>query len=455
VVNGIADGCKLAGCALVGGETAEMPGMYAPGDYDLAGFAVGAVEKQNLLPRLNDVECGDVLIALPSSGPHSNGFSLIRKIMETSGASYEDVAPFESSRTFGDILLTPTRIYCKSVLAVLQSSLGPRIKALAHITGGGLIENIPRVLRPELGVNLDANQWEIPPIFLWLAQQGGLSQREFCRTFNVGIGLLLIVDTNVVDDIVKILHANGEPKVSVVGSVVAHQASVNKDQVIIQNLPNISLPGLFPAIPSKERVRVGVLISGSGTNLQALLEHCQKPKSVCEIAVVISNVAGVQGLERAQKFGVATQVIPHRNLSREEFERQVDEMLRQYRCQLVCLAGFMRLLSPFFVQRWRGSLINIHPSLLPSFKGAHAHRLVLESGVRITGATVHYVTEEMDAGAIISQGSCTVLPSDTESVLAERVKTQVEHQIFPEAMDLVARGDCTLGADGKISWKIS
>ena len=188
VVAGIAEGCRRAGCALIGGETAEMPGMYAAGDYDLAGFSVGAVERDKVLTG-SGVADGDVVLGLASSGLHSNGFSLVRKVVELQGLDYAAPAPFDAQRTLGEALLEPTRIYVKSCLAAIR---GGGVRALAHITGGGLIENLPRVLPDGLAARLDASAWPEPPVFGWLAEAGGIARHEMYRTFNCGIGMALI-----------------------------------------------------------------------------------------------------------------------------------------------------------------------------------------------------------------------------------------------------------------------
>ncbi|ACL73333.1 phosphoribosylformylglycinamidine cyclo-ligase [Thioalkalivibrio sulfidiphilus] len=192
VVKGIADGCELAGCALVGGETAEMPGMYAEGDYDLAGFTVGIVEKSQILDgRL--VREGDVMLGLASSGPHSNGYSLIRKVLEVSQADLDQPC---GDTSLGDALLAPTRIYVRPLLALMQKQ---PVHALAHITGGGLLENIPRVLPPGTCARLDPNAWTRPPVFNWLQEAGQVQPREMLRTFNCGIGMVVILPAEGVD----------------------------------------------------------------------------------------------------------------------------------------------------------------------------------------------------------------------------------------------------------------
>lgn len=214
VVAGIADGCRQAGCALIGGETAEMPGMYPPGEYDLAGFCVGAVERGQILPRA--VEPGDVMIGLASSGAHSNGYSLIRKIVADSGALLDAPAPFNSEATLGDALLAPTRIYVKSVLPLLTN---PQVKAFAHITGGGLTDNVPRVLSDNLAPAFDEAALTLPPVFEWLYREGALNDTEMRRTFNCGIGGVLVCAPDAVDTSLAALTKAGE-KVRVIGGIV-------------------------------------------------------------------------------------------------------------------------------------------------------------------------------------------------------------------------------------------
>jgi phosphoribosylformylglycinamidine cyclo-ligase len=207
VITGIAEGCKRAGCALTGGETAEMPGMYAPGDYDLAGFCVGIAEKDALITP-DRVHPGDLLIALASSGPHSNGYSLIRKVLEVSGAdAAQPLAGSTPAATLGDLLMAPTRIYVKPVLALMERL---RVHAMAHITGGGLVENLPRVLPDGVKAVVDLGSWRRPAIFDWLQRQGGIADAEMLRTFNCGIGLVLCVAKADAQQACNALNAAGE-----------------------------------------------------------------------------------------------------------------------------------------------------------------------------------------------------------------------------------------------------
>jgi len=207
VVKGIAEGCEQAGCALVGGETAEMPGMYQDGDYDLAGFAVGIVEKDELLDG-SRVRAGDVLLGLASSGPHSNGYSLIRRVLELSAADLEQPLGDTDGVTLGDALLAPTRIYVRALLGLLRTG---RVHALAHITGGGLTENLPRVLPRGLDGQIDLASWPRPPVFDWLQSAGGIAESEMLRTFNCGVGMIAVLPEASVDPAISELAAEGIP----------------------------------------------------------------------------------------------------------------------------------------------------------------------------------------------------------------------------------------------------
>lgn len=214
IIEGIAEGCVRSGCALIGGETAEMPGMYPEGDFDLAGFAVGAMERGTALP--DGVVEGDVLLGLASDGVHSNGYSLVRKIVELSGLGWDADCPFAEG-TLGEALLTPTRLYVKQSLAAVRAG---GVHALAHITGGGLTENLPRVLPEGLGADIDLNTWEIPGVFKWMAEVGGIAEAEMLKTFNCGIGMILSVSADRADELIAVLQDEGET-VSRLGTVTA------------------------------------------------------------------------------------------------------------------------------------------------------------------------------------------------------------------------------------------
>lgn len=234
IVAGIADACRESGCALIGGETAEMPGLYKKDDYDLAGFAVGAVERGGLLPR-PDIEAGDAVIGLGSSGVHANGFSLVRKIVTQSGLGLDAPAPFSPAMTLGRALLTPTRLYVRSCLRAIRET--GAVKGLAHITGGGFTENIPRILPKHLGVGIDLARVPLSPVFKWLAQEGGVGERELLRTFNCGIGMIAIVRADAVEAVSGVLTASGESVVEL-GEVIA---AAGEHRVVYEGRLDVSM----------------------------------------------------------------------------------------------------------------------------------------------------------------------------------------------------------------------
>ncbi|KAF5292718.1 hypothetical protein FQR65_LT11186 [Abscondita terminalis] len=303
VISGVAKGCTMADCSLIGGETAEMPDMYPPGEYDLAGFAVGAVERDCLLPRLTDIVEGDIVIGLPSSGIHSNGFSLVRKVVNISGLSYSDKAPFcKCGRTIAEELLTPTKIYVKALKEIIKKY----VKAFAHITGGGLLENIPRILPNNLAVELNSLNWKIPKVFGWLAVVGGVNEFEMLRTFNCGIGGVLIIKK---EDELSVLNSLKSERAVKLGTVVKRGDAC---AVTVQNFTKAMEPLMRPFLNdvlltiSAPKKRVAVLISGSGTNLQALIDATMNPTKHmgAEIVLVISNKHNAYGLNRAETAGI-------------------------------------------------------------------------------------------------------------------------------------------------------
>jgi len=217
VIEGIARACTQSGCALIGGETAEMPGLYAKGDFDLAGFSVGAVERGHVLPRTKDMKEGDVILGVASSGVHSNGYSLVRRVIADGGFRYEDPAPFDASQTLGSALLTPTRLYIKSGIAAIHAG---GVKGFAHITGGGITENLPRALPQGLDAAIDLAAWVPEKVFGWLSRQAGIAEREMLRTFNCGLGFMAIVAAESAGHVIDAFQEDGE-KAWRVGILVA------------------------------------------------------------------------------------------------------------------------------------------------------------------------------------------------------------------------------------------
>jgi phosphoribosylformylglycinamidine cyclo-ligase len=223
VIEGIAEGCRQAGAALIGGETAELPGLYAEGDYDLAGFAVGAVERDRILPS-KAIEAGDIVLGLASGGIHSNGYSLVRRVVGNSGLAMADPCPFDNGGTLAEVLLKPTRIYVRSCLSAIRAA--PGIKALAHITGGGLTENLPRVLPRGLGARIDRGSWSIPNVFKWIAATGPVDPEEMLRTFNCGIGMAIVCSPSDAGRLEELFVENGETVYRIGEIVAAAGASV-------------------------------------------------------------------------------------------------------------------------------------------------------------------------------------------------------------------------------------
>ncbi|VDM54727.1 unnamed protein product [Angiostrongylus costaricensis] len=362
VVASITRACIDSECSLVGGETAEMPGVYSPTQWDLAGCVV-AVRESNwpLLPDSKSMHKGDVLIGLRSSGLHSNGFSLVRKIFELNNVSYKDRTPWDPEKTFGEVLLTPTRLYVRSLLPLLKEGF---VKGCAHITGGGIEENAIRMLDPTASL-VDAASWKKPAIFDWLAAMGPVTASTMMRTFNW-------------------YGEHGQ---------IREQESYRETQ--------------------KSFEEFNTLLS------------------------LISNKEGVKGLEIANAMGVETIVIPHTQV-REEGDSKITEALRARNVQLICLAGYMRVLSADFIQTWRNRIINVHPSILPSFRGAHAVRDALKFGAKVTGCTIHYVDEQVDHGSIIAQGAVQIEDEDDEASLHAKIQV-IEHKLYPEAMQRVSK----------------
>lgn len=465
IIKGVADACNVCGCALAGGETAEMPGLYPNGKFDLAGFVVGAYDKgqHKALPAVDEIVEGDVVIGISSTGVHSNGFSLVREVIKSSGVDLTSECPFSDSKSLAENLLTPTALYSPWILPILRNQSG--VKAAAHITGGGLPGNLCRVLPKHLRAVLDAREWRMPPVFGWIAKTGNVAPIDMYKTFNCGLGFCLVVSKSNHEAILKECNINvGKAGLEawVVGTI--EPMSARPDKVVVRNFKPVlescwikkedsSTNVGVTHFKKDEKPKVAVLISGTGTNLQALIDHEKSGQAAYKIVLVISNVSTASGLDKAKAAGIATMVLNHKKYaSRQKYDAEIHNSLIQEGIQLICLAGFMRLLSGWFTRTWQGRILNIHPSLLPSFKGMDAHEQVLKAGVRVTGCTVHFVTEKMDDGAIIAQATVPVDRNDNVSSLSDRVKS-CEHQTYPNALDLVAGQEVTYVANlNKVTW---
>lgn len=451
VISGIAEGCRQSGSVLLGGETAEMPGMYSAGVYDVAGFSLGIVENEAKLPKINQIKFSDVIIGLPSNGLHSNGFSLVHRIMEINGHTLSDKAPFsQCGKTFGEELLAPTKLYVDAVLPLLKPGL---VKAIAHITGGGLLLNIPRVLPKNLATRLDANQFNIPPVFGWLSSKGSIADLEMQRIFNCGIGMVLVVSQEKQNLVLAQLCGHGATAIGNVIERVPPTESRPRPRVTVDNFTSC-LERVQDVLFNLKKKRVGVLISGNGSNLQALIDATKNTNMGigAEIVYVISNKSDAFGLKRAEKAGIKTKIVENKNFkSREEFDEVITKEFEDEKIDIICLAGFMRIVSSDFVRKWRGRLINIHPSLLPKYKGMNAQKQALDSGDEFTGCSVHFVDETVDTGAVIVQEICQIVPGDSIQDLEQRIH-RVEHVAFPKALRLLATGAVQMTNTGDVQW---
>ncbi len=422
IVAGIANACVESGCALIGGETAEMPGLYAQGDFDLAGFAVGAAERGTLLPRAG-LKAGDLAIGLPSSGVHSNGFSLVRRIVALSGLAWDAPAPFAPERSLAAALLEPTRLYVKPLLATLKATRG--VKALAHVTGGGFPDNLPRVLPDDLAVALDLAAFSAPPVFSWLAATGGVSEAEMLRTFNCGFGMVAFVAAEAADEAMRALSANGLAPTPI-GRLVAARGRARRHARAAEAVT--------------ERARVAILISGRGSNMAALIEAARAP----DFPAANRARPLQQARRRRPRTGApggnrdGGRRVPR--LSRPRGVRGGDAAAAERASHR---ARLPRRLHAHLERALRRALARAnaqYPSLAAAgLRGLHTHERALAEGLSEHGCTVHFVEPELDAGPIVAQARVAVLPGDDADALAARVLVE-EHKLYPAALAQVAAG---------------
>ncbi|CAI5454170.1 unnamed protein product [Caenorhabditis angaria] len=429
VLKSISSACIEAGCSLIGGETAEMPGVYGADQWDLAGCAIACREKSwPALPLSNEIREGDLILGIPSNGLHSNGFSLARKVLKVNNISYSDNVPWEENVKFGEILLRGTRLYVSDILEHLKNGI---VKGCAHITGGGLVENATRVLKKsqQVTMEIDLSSWKLPELFNFLATSGPVETSEMIRTFNCGIGMVLVVGSEHLETVSKISD------VMKIGKVTNWKG----EQIKFRNMESfVDRSGFF--VEKKEagrKVRVAVLISGTGSNMRKLIERAEQTDSNCEVVLVVSNKPDALGLEIARSFNTATRVNPHTS-DRISGDLKLVKILQDFGVELICLAGYMRILSGEFVKHFPSRIINIHPSLLPAFKGAHALQDALEFGVKVVGCTSHFVDELIDHGPIIYQKSIEVEESDNIETIRAKIQ-KAEHILFPNSMIEVAK----------------
>uniref|UniRef100_A0A8C2T5Q0 Trifunctional purine biosynthetic protein adenosine-3 n=1 Tax=Coturnix japonica TaxID=93934 RepID=A0A8C2T5Q0_COTJA len=449
IKEGIAEACRNAGCAFLGREIAAVTSMYSSGEYDLAGFVVGAVERGQMLLGLQRADEEDMFIGLASSGIHGQAFTIIRKIVLMSSLHYSSPAPGScGDKTLGDVLLTPAKLYSPSLLPVLRSG---HVKSFAFIAEEGLLEGISRILPERVSAVLDALSWKMPEIFCWLYKEGNFSENEMAQTFNCGIGAVLVVQKELAQHVLRDVQRHEEAWL--IGKVVAPCSHIKVENLLEalqlsspQHLLNNTVVESQQQ-PRKNKVKVAVLVSGTGTNLAALINYAKEPGSCAQVVLVISSKSGVEELRNAARAGIPTRVIDHKLYgSRSEFDSTIDRVLEEFAVELICLSGFMRILSGPFLRKWKGKILNASPSLFPPVKAGNTHQQSLPTGLKVTGCAVHFVL------VIIHHEPVSVKADDTEEMLSERVK-EAECRAFPIALQLVASGAVWLGADGKTCWK--
>ncbi len=319
------------------------------------------------------------------------------------------------ARHVGDALLAPHRSYLKVVQPLLEKGYA---KGLAHITGGGITENLPRILPDGCAAEIDGRTWTVPPIFQLLQERGGIPRDEMLRAFNMGVGLIVACSPRDAERVLSTVSDAGEPDASRIGFVVPGKGGVRSLCV----------------------KRLAVLISGRGSNLQSIVDAVAAKRLDATVAVVFSNRRAAPGLLRARDAGIETVCLSHRDYAeRDGYDQAIVDILRSRQVDLVCLAGFMRLIGRPLLEAFPHRILNIHPSLLPAFPGLEAQRQALEHGVRVAGATVHLVTAELDGGPIVLQATVPVLDDDTVDTLSARILAE-EHRLYPEAIKIVLEG---------------
>ena len=416
VNQGAADGCHEAGCAFAEAKTAEMPGVYNSGTFDLVGFCIGAAEKGSLLPKRSAMKAGDVLIGLHSSGLHSNGFSLLRSVVQAAGIRYQAAAPFDPTRSFGEVLLAPTRIYVRALLALTKAGL---LKGAAPITRGGLSRSIPRVLPKQLKAQIKAETWELPPVFRWIAARCKIPCDELAATFNCGIGMALVVAQEHKDQVMTMLKKMDE-EAYVIGELAARsdgqpQAHVDGAESCWLMLPELGVSLPFPQVLSSLQdphmvSRSKVLVLGGSalvTPLKALLDATEIWAFPAEVSAVISLSSQSQMMKVARTAGIASFVVePEIKVGGNAFmppprgadlqvEELLEKVLEQHRADLIVVMDdfSLELLPSSMRKKWAGKLITVRASLVPYKIEQDPLQLVLDSGMCVTGCTVYQQTE--------------------------------------------------------------
>jgi len=445
---GLADGCVEAGCAMLGSKTAEMPGIFTASGIDISGFVVGVMEQSEPLPHLSKMKPGDVLIGLPSSGLHSNGFSLLRSLAEAGGIKYRGVSPFDPTRTFGEVLLTPSRIYSHAVLALAKAG---QLKGAAPITSGGLLRGVPRALPKELQAQLRADKWELPAVFRWIAWKFEIPCHEMVATFNCGIGMVLVVGQEHKEEALQILKGLQEEPV-IIGEL--KERSEGAEQVVVQGaesswltLPELGVSMPFPDVLSSlkdkqnfSRTRTCIVGGGESTPFRSVLEASEVMAYPAEIAEVVSLNDSSSLIGQAKSAGINHTVLSNAATRMVDLEA----LLKQSEVDLVIfLDDFdVRQLDGAFCGRWEGKLLVVRAALQNGPKVAS--EAVLDSITQsacITGCTVFQPQSQgAMSGPIVTQETTRVSLDDTVVTLSARIVNECQSKAVPEAIRLIASG---------------
>ena len=400
IVKGVSEGCLQSEAALIGGETAEHPGLMPEEDYDLAGFAVGVCDKKDMITG-KDLNVGDVLIGLPSTGVHSNGFSLVRNVFDITEESLNTYYD-ELGKTLGEALLAPTKIYVKALKHIKAS--GITLKACSHITGGGFYENVPRMLKEGMGVEIDTKAFPKPPIFDLIQKNGDISTKEMYNVFNMGLGFVMAVDPSDVEKVQAALNEINEP-CYVVGKVT----------------------------------ETGQVASGSGTNFETILSHIEDGSLHVNCACLIADKENAYARVRAHNHGVEEFYFnPKGYDGKAGYEAAILEVLKEKKVDLIVLSGYMRFIGHTLLSAYPNRIINLHPAYLPEFPGAHSIADAYEAKVAQTGVTVHFVDEGVDTGPIIRQERVAIDPSWDLETLESHVHA-MEYDLFWQVIEQVAK----------------
>lgn len=499
LVQGASDGCVEAGCRLMGAGVSELPGVFAPGGLDIVGFAVGMAQEGQVLPKQEEMMEGDVIIGLPAAGLHCNGFSLVRAIIKAAGLDYGQAAPFDPTRSLGEALLPPTRIYVKSVLAAVRQGL---LKGAVQVAAGGLGRCFDTLLPPHLSAQLRADSWEFPAVLRWLAAVGRVPCEELISTFNCGLGMMLVVSAEFKDQAMKLLMEMHEEPV-VVGKLLAcargqPRIEVEGAQGAWLMLPELGVSLPFPEVLSSlqdpwtvSRMRVVVLVGSEDINpMQALLQATRVPASAAVIVAVVCCDPGSRALAQARAVGVKDLVLGDgrfkeadffcegleeldgngacadagaganlrpaaggQHSAAAEFCGQMEQKMAELQAELLLVLddADTSLLTRAFVQRHLGKVMICHSSLLPAFPGASPIATALKAGVCVTGFTVSFAVPPLIGrgchGPQILQETVRIEPNDNATTLRQRLVTKCQVPALPRALQLVAARSVSLRHD--------